>query len=88
MTVPSPADRPVVVVGAGTLGRRIALMWGSQGGEVRLVDTGAQGKSLLEEGGVAVNGEVELCRGRQLQDGDVVVAREQAVRVVLPGPVT
>ena len=53
-----------------------------------LVDTGAQGKALLEEGGVAVNGEVEHRRGRQLEDGDVVVAREQAVRVVLPGPLT
>lgn len=36
-----PTDRPVVVVGAGTLGRRIALMWGSRGGEVRLVDPDA-----------------------------------------------
>ena len=35
---PDPTDRPVTVVGAGTLGRRIALMWGSRGGEVRLVD--------------------------------------------------
>lgn len=33
-----PAGRPVTVVGAGTLGRRIALMWRSRGGEVRLVD--------------------------------------------------
>ena len=41
MTLPDPADRPVVVVGAGTLGRRIALMWASQGGEVRLVDPDA-----------------------------------------------
>jgi len=49
-----------------------------------LVDTGAQGKALLEAGGVQVNGEVELRRGRQLDDGDVVVAREQAVQVVLP----
>ncbi len=38
---PDPAGRPVTVVGAGTLGRRIALMWGSQGGEVRLVDPDA-----------------------------------------------
>ena len=38
---PDPTDRPVVVVGAGTLGRRIALMWGSAGGEVRLVDPDA-----------------------------------------------
>jgi 3-hydroxybutyryl-CoA dehydrogenase len=35
------AERPVSVVGAGTLGRRIALMWASQGGEVRLYDPDA-----------------------------------------------
>ena len=45
MTVPDPSGRPVVVVGAGTLGRRIALMWGSQGGEVRLVDPDAGQRS-------------------------------------------
>ncbi|MBZ5790646.1 3-hydroxyacyl-CoA dehydrogenase family protein [Burkholderia contaminans] len=33
--------RPVAVVGAGTLGRRIALMLATQGGEVRLVDPNA-----------------------------------------------
>ena len=38
---PDPTGRPVTVVGAGTLGRRIALMWGSRGGEVRLVDPDA-----------------------------------------------
>ncbi|HEU0104430.1 MAG TPA: GNAT family N-acetyltransferase [Mycobacteriales bacterium] len=51
-----------------------------------LVDTGAEAKALLEAGGVEVDGEVEHRRGRQLQDGEVVVAREQAVRVVLPPP--
>ncbi len=49
-----------------------------------LVETGAQGKALLEAGGVEVDGEVELRRGRQLRDGEVVVARDQAVRVVVP----
>ena len=51
-----------------------------------LVETGAEGKALLEAGGVEVDGEVELRRGRQLHDGAVVVARDQAVRVVLPQP--
>ncbi len=46
-----------------------------------LVDTGAEGKALLAEGGVEVNGEVEVRRGRQLVAEDVVVARAQAVRV-------
>ena len=49
-----------------------------------LVETGAEGKALLAAGEVLVNGEVEPRRGRQLGDGDVVVAREQAVRVLLP----
>ncbi len=48
-----------------------------------LVETGAEGKALLEAGGVEVDGEVELRRGRQLKDGEVVVARDQAVRLVL-----
>ena len=50
------------------------------------VETGAEGKALLAAGEVRVNGEVEVRRGRQLGDGDVVVAREQAVRVLLPPP--
>ncbi len=49
-----------------------------------LVETGAEGKALLESGGVQVDGEVELRRGRQLRDGEVVLARDQAVRLVLP----
>ena len=49
-----------------------------------LVETGSEGKELLTAGGVEVNGEVELRRGRQLVDGDEVRARDQAVRVRLP----
>ena len=41
------ADRPVTVIGAGTLGRRIALMMSTQGCEVRLCDANA---STLEAG--------------------------------------
>jgi ribosome-associated protein len=37
-----------------------------------LVDTGADAKALLEDGGVQVNGEPEDRRGRQLALGDVV----------------
>lgn len=48
-----------------------------------IVQTGAEGKALLAAGGVAVDGEAELRRGRQLRDGEVVVALDQAVRVVL-----
>ena len=31
-------DRPITVIGCGTLGRRIALMASTRGGEVRLFD--------------------------------------------------
>ena len=45
MSFPVPDDyaqRPVAVIGAGTLGRRIALMFASRGGEVRISDPSAQ----------------------------------------------
>ncbi|MFJ8911224.1 3-hydroxyacyl-CoA dehydrogenase family protein [Amycolatopsis sp. NPDC102389] len=35
-------DRPVAVFGAGTLGRRIALMFASRGGKVRIYDPSAE----------------------------------------------
>jgi 3-hydroxybutyryl-CoA dehydrogenase len=45
-------SRPLVVVGAGTLGRRIALMQATDGGEVRLVDISirvlAEAKTYIE----------------------------------------
>ncbi len=49
-----------------------------------MVQTGSEGKELLTDGGVEVNGEVELRRGRQLVDGDEVRARDQAVLVRIP----
>ena len=36
------ARRPVAVIGAGTLGRRIALMLATRGGEVRLFDPSSE----------------------------------------------
>jgi ribosome-associated protein YbcJ (S4-like RNA binding protein)/GNAT superfamily N-acetyltransferase len=51
-----------------------------------LVDTGSEAKTLLATGTVEVNGEAEVRRGRQLQDGDEVRAADQAVRVVLSPP--
>ena len=51
-----------------------------------LVDAGADAKLLLADGLVQVNGEVELRRGRQLRDGDVVTVSGTApLRVVTPG---
>lgn len=48
-----------------------------------MVETGSEGKELLAASAVTVNGEVELRRGRQMVDGDIVTARDQAVQVVL-----
>ena len=39
--LPEPAGRPVAVLGAGTLGRRVALMFATRGGEVRISDPDA-----------------------------------------------
>jgi 3-hydroxybutyryl-CoA dehydrogenase len=41
MTTDDIPDRPAAVVGAGTLGRRIALMLATRGGEVRIADPDA-----------------------------------------------
>ena len=47
-----------------------------------LVEDGAQAKTVIAEGAVEVNQEVETRRGRQLHDGDVVALGGQVVRVV------
>lgn len=47
-----------------------------------IVDSGSDAKMVLLGEDVAVNGEVETRRGRQLRDGDVVEALGDAVVVV------
>lgn len=69
--------REVVVASDGIrLGQLLKL--------AELVDTGSEGKALLATGGVEVNGEVEVRRGRQMVNGDEVRALDQALRVVVP----
>jgi ribosome-associated protein len=46
-----------------------------------VVESGAEGKDLLAGGAVLVNAEVEMRRGRQLHDGDVVEVGEWEFRV-------
>ncbi len=46
-----------------------------------LVDSGAEAKVVLAEGGVTVNGQPESRRGRQLHRGDVVAAGGEEVVV-------
>jgi 3-hydroxybutyryl-CoA dehydrogenase len=44
----SGSARPIAVVGAGTLGRRIALMFATQGGVVRICDLSAEQRAAAE----------------------------------------
>lgn len=46
-----------------------------------LCDSGGEAKHLVQAGGVRVNGEVELHRGRTLRAGDVVVTRGRTIRL-------
>ena len=46
-----------------------------------LAESGAEARSLVQEGLVQVNGEVETRRGRQLHRGDLVVVGGERVRV-------
>ena len=46
-----------------------------------LIDDGADAKPLMIQGLVAVNGETETRRGRQLSPGDLITLGEESVRV-------
>jgi ribosome-associated protein len=47
-----------------------------------LADSGAHARSLVQEGAVRVDGDVETRRGRQLHRGALVEVGREAVRVV------
>jgi ribosome-associated protein len=44
-----------------------------------VVDSGAEAKALLAEDAVAVNGEPETRRGRQVRPGDVVTVGDRRI---------
>ncbi|HVQ51853.1 MAG TPA: RNA-binding S4 domain-containing protein [Mycobacterium sp.] len=46
-----------------------------------LIDSGSDAKSVIADGLVNVNGEIETRRGRQLRPGDVVVFGGRSARV-------
>ena len=46
-----------------------------------LIDTGADAKSVIGDGLVTVNGEIDTRRGRQLRPGDVVSLNGRAAAV-------
>jgi ribosome-associated protein len=45
-----------------------------------LIDSGADAKSVIADGLVTVNGDVETRRGRQLRPGDLVAFAGQSAR--------
>jgi ribosome-associated protein len=47
-----------------------------------VVDSGGEAKTLIAEGRVSVNGEVETRRGRQLHAGDELAAAGETLRLV------
>lgn len=44
-----------------------------------LASSGGEAKTLIQQGGVRVNGEVDLRRGRKLRSGDEVVVGEHRI---------
>ncbi len=46
-----------------------------------IADSGGEAKTLIAEGRVSVNGEVETRRGRQLRAGDELAAAGQQLRL-------
>ncbi len=51
-----------------------------------LAGSGGEAKLQIQAGEVAVNGEVDLRRGRKLRAGDVVTARGRRVQLTRPSP--
>ncbi|MEA2437817.1 MAG: ribosome-associated protein [Thermoleophilaceae bacterium] len=47
-----------------------------------VVDSGGEAKTLIAEGRVSVNGEIETRRGRQLHAGDELAAAGETLRLV------
>jgi len=74
----TPAEPETVVIRSETirLGQLLKL--------AGVVGSGAEGKMLLADGHVTVNGEVELRRGRKLRAGDHVAAAGDVLLVAGP----
>ena len=46
-----------------------------------VVDDGAMAREVIERGVVAVNGEIDTRRGRQVRPGDVVTCEDETLNV-------
>ena len=49
-----------------------------------LVDSGVMAKMVIQDGMVAVNGEIEYQRGKKLVDGDIVSLEGEMIKIVYP----
>ena len=47
-----------------------------------LVDSGVMAKLVIQDGMVAVNGEIEYQRGKKLVDGDIVSLEGEMIKIV------
>ncbi|TGY95954.1 RNA-binding S4 domain-containing protein [Petralouisia muris] len=47
-----------------------------------LVDSGVMAKMVIQDGMVAVNGEIEYQRGKKLVDGDIVSLEGEMIKIV------
>lgn len=47
-----------------------------------LVESGVEAKYAIEEGEAQVNGQVVTQRGKKLVDGDIVMFRNQTIKIV------
>ena len=50
--------------------------------KARLVETGADAKSEIQEGNVRVNGQIETQRGKKLHGGDIVEYKGEQIEII------
>src|ERR1700759_3745243 len=87
-TVPTDyASRPVAVIGAGTLGRRIALMFAAHGAQVTIYDVAEAQRDaaidyVTQELPALADGLPEVLPGRVSAEGDLAEAIGKAWLVV------
>lgn len=47
-----------------------------------IVNTGGEAKSLIQEGNIKVNGNIELARGKKLKPGDIIEFEDKKYEIV------
>jgi ribosome-associated protein len=77
----APAKGPKKSAAPADVSVRLPITLGQFLKAADLVSSGGEGKMLIVEGLVTVNGQLEQRRGHKLAPGDVVQARGKAARV-------